>query len=83
MNSTFFLRFLKRVVIRQKYFHSALLCQSVIKSTIAAHIYKPCSFDGFNYSNLLVLFVLYGDLFDFGVGAFVAMVEVVFAISAF
>ncbi len=29
------------------------------------------------------LFVLDSDLFDFGVGAFVAMVEVVFAISAF
>ena len=29
------------------------------------------------------LFVLYGNLFDVAVGGFVAMVEVVFAISAF
>ena len=29
------------------------------------------------------LFVLNCDLFDFGVGGFVAMVEVVFAVSAF
>ena len=29
------------------------------------------------------LFILHGDLFDVAVGGFVAMVEVVFAVSAF
>ena len=29
------------------------------------------------------LFVLNGDLFEFGIGAFVAMIKIVFAISGF
>ena len=51
LGSTLFWRLVLCVVIRQKYLHSASLCQSVIKSTIAANSYKPCRFDGFNYSN--------------------------------